>query len=208
MRTNESKILENIIKILANIDLRKSNIIVKKGGKTELYDYLIKEFLNVKEYKVLISSLKLKEKNILKILSGIISSYNTVNLNKKKNNLSVLNKSENIIKKASQYGFTWSDSDSCFNKVQEEFLELQTAIKEDNDINIMEEMGDLIFTLHCFAILKNLDFTCILNSANNKFSKRFKKVLQIAKSEKINLKKTTSKKKERLWNKAKKIISS
>ena len=56
MRTNESKILENIIKILANIDLRKSNIIVKKGGKTELYDYLIKEFLNIKEYKVLISN--------------------------------------------------------------------------------------------------------------------------------------------------------
>ena len=72
----------------------------------------------------------------------------------------------------------------------------------------MEEMGDLIFTLQCYAILKNFDFTCILNSANNKFSKRFKKLLQIAKSENINLKKASSVKKERLWNKAKKVTSS
>ena len=57
-------------------------------------------------------------------------------------------------------------------------------------------------------MLRNYDFTNIINLANNKFSKRFKKLLQIAASENINLKEATSKKKERLWNKAKQIISS
>ena len=208
MRTNNSKILEKILNMLASIDLKESKLEVKDKSKEELYNYLIKEISNPDEYKVLLSSLKFKKQNILKILYEIISTYNTSSSNKIKRNLSVLNKSQYIIEQASHHGFTWADSNSCFNKVEEEFLELKSAIKEDNDNNIMEEMGDLIFTLQCYAILKNFDFTCILNSANNKFSKRFKKLLQIAKSENINLKKASSVKKERLWNKAKKVTSS
>ena len=207
MRTNNN-ILDNILSILDSIYLKKSKVVIPKKEKKELYNYLIKEFLNAEEYKVLISSLKLKEQNILKILLDIISTYNAVNLNKRKSNLNVLNRSQYIINKASQQGFTWPDSNSCFDKVEEEFLELKTAIKEDNDNNIIEEIGDLIFTLQCYAMLRNYDFTNIINLANNKFSKRFRKLLQIAKSENINLKEANSKKKERLWNKAKQIISS
>ena len=95
-------------------------------------------------------------------------------MDKNKNDISVLNRAQYIIKEASQYGFSWPDSNSCFDKVEEEFLELKAAIKEDNNSNIIEEMGDLIFTLQCLATLKNFDFTNILNSANKSFLKGLK----------------------------------
>ena len=209
MRTSYDKILDIILNILENIDVKRSKKLVTNKGNKALYNYIIKEYINAEEYKELIASLKLKEENILNVLYVVISIFNTVNLDKRKNDTSVLNRSQYIINEASKYGFTWPDSNSCFDKVEEEFLELQIAIKEGNNDDIIEEMGDLIFTLQCLATLKDFDFTNILNSANKKFSLRFKKLKQIAKSEKIDLKKASYKTKERIWSKAKKqVISS
>ena len=209
MRSSYDKILDIILNILENIDVKRSKKLVTNKGNKALYNYIIKEYINAKEHKELIASLKLKEENILNVLYGFISIFNKVNLDKRKNDTSVLNRSQYIINEASKYGFTWPDSNSCFDKVKEEFLELQIAIKEGNNDDIIEEMGDLIFTLLCLATLKDFDFTNILNSANKKFSLRFKKLIQIAKSEKIDLKKASYKTKERIWSKAKKqVISS
>ena len=66
----------------------------------------------------------------------------------KHNNISV---TEQLIKKASNHGFTWPDSNSCFNKVEEEFIELKNAIKQNDEDNIKEEIGDLLFTF-CYSI--------------------------------------------------------
>ena len=142
----------------------------------------------MEEYKELIASIKINKENIIEIIYDIIRSLNKDNSDKKINYLSSLNRTKVLIKEATEYGFTWPNSNSCFDKVEEEFLELQNAIKDGNNNHIKEEMGDLIFTLQCFATLKKFNFDDIINKANNKFSKRFKKLLQIAKSEKINLK--------------------
>ena len=69
-------------------------------------------------------------------------------------------------------------------------------------------MGDLIFTLQCFATLNNFNFNNIIDSANNKFQKRFIKLQEIAKVNKLNLKKVSTKTKEKLWQQAKKDLLS
>ena len=81
---------------------------------------------------------------------------------------------------------------------------LKNAIKEDNDKNIKEEIGDLLFSLHCYTSMKKFDNNQILNDANKKFEKRFKTLKKYAVLENIDLKIVSSEIKEKLWEKAKK----
>ena len=54
MRTNYNYLIESIIGILTNIDLKKTKDIVDKSDKTAFLDYISKEFLNLKDYNILI----------------------------------------------------------------------------------------------------------------------------------------------------------
>ena len=204
MRSSDNKLLESILEIIAGIDIEKIKEIASNQNKEALLNYINKEYFNVEEYKALISSIKLYKENILEIIYEILV---LITKNELKHTDS-FSRSKELIKNASEYGFTWSNSLSCFKKVEEEFIELQKAVKDKNKNNIIEEMGDLIFTLQCFATLKNFDFSNIIESANNKFDKRFTKLQKIAKSKKLNLKTVSPKIKEKLWQQAKKDLSS
>lgn len=197
MRTNNNNLLYKIIEILTNADIKNKD----KINKNALLKYIQEEFLNLDEYKELIEDIKLSKEDILEILYQILTLVN--NDTKKYNNMQ---ETKNLIKIANNYGFTWPNSNSCFNKVEEEFMELKNAIKENNEKNIKEEIGDLLFSLHCYTNIKNFDNNQILNDANKKFEKRFTKLLEIAKSKNIDLAKCSSELKEELWKEAKKSI--
>ena len=198
MRTSDYNLVDKIIEILTNIDIKKNKDIVNKKA---LLNYIRDEFLNLDEYKELIKDIKLSKEDILEILYQILTLVN--NDTEKYNNMQETKK---LIKIANNFGFTWPNSNSCFNKVEEEFIELKNAIKEDNDKNIKEEIGDLLFSLHCYTSMKKFDNNQILNDANEKFEKRFTKLLEIAKSKNIDLVKCSSELKEELWKEAKKSI--
>ena len=200
MRTNDNNFIESIIGILTNIDLDKTKDIVNKSDKKALLDYINKEFLNFKEYKTLIEDIKLEKKDIIEILYQILTLVYS-STNKYSNNTSV---TEQLILEANKKGFTWANSYSCFKKVEEEFLELQNAINQNNENNIKEEIGDLLFTLHCYANINNFNYEKIVYNANVKFEKRFKKLLEIAKSKNIDFLKCSPEIKEKLWKEAKK----
>ena len=92
----------------------------------------------------------------------------------------------------------------AIDKISEELEELKIEIKAQNQSKIKEELGDLIFaTLDVSRKLK-LDPEIILKKANNKFSKRWRKLESLAKKENLNLNKLSLKKYDLLWNKAKK----
>ena len=198
MRTNDNNLVNKIIEILINVDIKKNKDIVNKNA---LLKYIREEFLNLNEYKELIKDIKLSEEDILEILYQILTLVN--NDTEKYNNIQ---ETKRLIKMANNFGFTWPNSNSCFNKVEEEFKELKNAIKEDNDKNIKEEIGDLLFSLHCYTSIKKFDNYQILSDANKKFEKRFTKLLEIAKSKNIDLVKCSSELKEELWKEAKKSI--
>ena len=198
MRTNDNNLLNKILEILTNVDIKNNKDRVNKNA---LLKYIHKEFLNLDEFRELIKDIKLSKEDILEILYQMLTLVN--NDTKKYNNMQ---ETKNLIKIANNYGFTWPNSNSCFNKVEEEFMELKNAIKKDNEKNIKEEIGDLLFSLHCYTNIKNFDNNQILNDANKKFEKRFTKLLETAKSKNIDLVKCSSELKEELWKEAKKSI--
>lgn len=203
MRTNNN-IIEYIISILTNIDFNKAKEITKEKDKEALFNYINKEFLDLDDYKYLLSVIKLSKEDILEILYQLL----TVTLNNDKEIYKDnFNKTKTLIKQASKCGFTWPNSNSCFKKVEEEFVELKNAIKDNNATHIKEELGDLLFTLLCYVDMKNYNIVEILNNSNNKFEKRFNKLKEIAKLEKINLLNLSSEEKEKLWKKAKKKVN-
>ena len=198
MRTNND-LIESIVKILNNIDIKKSKHIINKADKRALLDYINEEFLNVDDYKALLTNITLEKEDILEILYELLSFINIKSINSNND----ISETEQLIEEASKNGFTWSDSSSCFNKVEEEFLELKDAVNKNSKENIEEEIGDLLFTLHCYANIKKFNYENILRKANTKFEKRFKKLLDIAEAKNINLEKSSSDTKEKLWKNAK-----
>tara|TARA_B100000579_G_C22725418_1_gene801480 strand:- start:144 stop:896 length:753 start_codon:yes stop_codon:yes gene_type:complete len=109
-----------------------------------------------------------------------------------------------IQKKVASVGFEYKNDLDALNKVYEELGELKKELRAKNKIKIKEELGDLIFaTLDVSRKLK-LDPEIILKKANNKFSKRWKKLETIVKKEKLELNRLSLRKYDLLWNKAKK----
>ena len=201
MRTNNNNLINSLISLLTNVDIKKTKDIVNKKDKKALLDYINKEFLNLNEYKTLIKDIKLEKEDVLEILYQILTLF--YGSTEKYSNTSV---TDQLIREANNKGFTWPNSNSCFNKVEEEFTELKKAIKKNDESNMKEEIGDLLFTLHCYANIKKFNFEQILNNANTKFEKRYKKLLDIAKSKNIDLATCSSKIKEELWKIAKKTL--
>ena len=149
-----------------------------------------KKFKNMKEFKLWWEKSKNKNKN--SILDDIPFTY------------PAYLKANKIQKKVASVGFEYSNVLETLDKVYEELEELKEELHAKNKNKIKEELGDLIFaTLDVSRILK-LDPELILKKANNKFSKRWKKLEKLAKQERLDLNKLSIKKYELLWKKAKK----
>ncbi|MBL6674707.1 MAG: nucleoside triphosphate pyrophosphohydrolase [Alphaproteobacteria bacterium] len=149
-----------------------------------------KKFKNMKEFKLWWK--KSNKKKQLSILDNIPFTYPAyLEANK-------------IQKKVASVGFDYKNKLDAINKISEELEELKIEIKAQNQRKIKEELGDLIFaTLDVSRKLK-LDPEIILKKANNKFSKRWRKLESLAKKENLNLNKLSLKNYDLLWNKAKK----
>ena len=65
-----------------------------------------------------------------------------------------LDYAEKIQKKVAKYGFDWENQAQIIEKIEEELNELKSAMAANNDAEIDEELGDLLFSLrlkHFFA---------------------------------------------------------
>tara|TARA_B100001989_G_C24549925_1_gene473621 strand:- start:670 stop:1239 length:570 start_codon:yes stop_codon:yes gene_type:complete len=189
--------------MLTNIDFKKISKGSHKKQKEDLLNYLNKEYLNIDDYKHLLSNIKLSKEDILELLYLV---FIVTTENEKMSFKDSFSKTKKLIKIAAELGFTWPNSTSCFDKVEEEFAELKNAINSKNTKNIKEEMGDLLFTLQCYAEIKNFNLNDILSTSNYKFEKRFSKLKEIAEIKNIELNKASSKTKEKLWKIAKKKV--
>ena len=133
------------------------------------------------------------------------SNKNT--LDQIENNMPTILKSLKIQKKAASLNFDWISKNQVLKKVDEELNELKDALKEKNNKNIEDELGDLFFTLISLSRHLNLDPDQTLKKANQKFIKRFNKMENIIEDKKLkwhNLKAINFK---NLWNNAKRLIN-
>tara|TARA_E500000081_G_scaffold64161_1_gene66477 strand:+ start:8 stop:838 length:831 start_codon:yes stop_codon:yes gene_type:complete len=135
------------------------------------------------------------------------NTSNKSTLDQIENNMPTVLKSLKIQKKAASLNFDWISKDQVLKKVDEELNELKDALKEKNNKNIEDELGDLFFTLISLSRHLNLDPDQTLKKANQKFIKRFNKMENIIEDKKLkwhNLKAINFK---NLWNNAKRLIN-
>ncbi|MDA7576138.1 nucleoside triphosphate pyrophosphohydrolase [Gammaproteobacteria bacterium] len=83
-------------------------------------------------------------------------------------------KAKKIQKKASKKGFDWKASIDVIEKVEEELKELKLEIQQNNNENIKDELGDLLFSVVNLSRHLELDASEAINQANHKFVKRFR----------------------------------
>lgn len=78
-----------------------------------------------------------------------------------------------IQQKASRVGFDWDDIEYVFDKVYEETEEVKEASLEESNDKVLEEVGDLLFSVVNLARFLKINPEEALEGANQKFIKRF-----------------------------------
>ena len=109
---------------------------------------------------------------------------------------------EAIISEVSKIGFKWRNTEEIFSKLNEEIEELQEAIKNKNNDEINEELGDVFFTLISLCSFLEIDNQKALNAANKKFLTRLSIIEELTDGK---IEALTKKDLEKYWKKAKKL---
>ncbi|MDR0537666.1 MAG: nucleoside triphosphate pyrophosphohydrolase [Tannerellaceae bacterium] len=136
--------------------------------------------------------LKLNERGGNKtVLEGVPSS------------LPSLVKAHRIQDKARNAGFDWEERTQVWDKIREEFEELEAEIST-MDANLIEaEFGDLFFSLINAARLYKINPDNALERTNQKFIRRFNYLEEKAREQNRPLKEMTLAEMEALWTEAK-----
>jgi len=92
---------------------------------------------------------------------------------------SIIVKAKKLQRIAKKIGFDWKNASQTLGKVYEELGELKKAIKKDDKRNIVEEYGDLLFSIINLSRHLEINSEIALKIANNKFERRFKKLQDI-----------------------------
>jgi tetrapyrrole methylase family protein/MazG family protein len=78
-----------------------------------------------------------------------------------------------IGEKAAGVGFDWEKASDVMDKVKEEFEELNTELQANNQKNLENEIGDLLFAVSSLARKLEINPEQALNKTLDKFAKRF-----------------------------------
>ena len=103
--------------------------------------------------------------------------------------------------KAAKVGFDWPEVTGLLSKVREETAEIEAELEGEPDhAKVVEEVGDLLFTVVNLARHLKVDSEMALRDANGKFRRRFRAMEETSAEplEQLNLEKL-----EELWTEAK-----
>lgn len=146
----------------------------------------------VKENWQQIKKMERKNKNVEEdLFSGVPLSF------------PALKRAQEITVIASAYGFDWSKTQDVINKLKEEIKELSTAVKNSNEDEIEEELGDILFTLVNVSRFLSVDAENALSKTTEKFLRRFSYLAEQLSARGISVKDATLAQMDALWNEAK-----
>jgi uncharacterized protein YabN with tetrapyrrole methylase and pyrophosphatase domain len=120
-------------------------------------------------------------------------------------NLPALLEAFQLTRKAAQVGFDWERVEGIFEKLEEETLELRSALAASNRPAAEEELGDLLFSVVNLARFLGLDPEVTLKYSNSKFKKRFMDMESEASLSGRSLSQLSKEQLEELWTSAKVI---
>lgn len=117
--------------------------------------------------------------------------------------LPALMRAEKVGKRASKANFDFPNVDETFKSVQSELEELKQAIDSNDQANIYEEFGDLLFACTNLARKLGIDSERALYDATDKFTSRFSKVEELSRSNGNDIKSLDISQLDAVWQKAK-----
>ena len=117
--------------------------------------------------------------------------------------LPALMRSDKIQKKARDVGFDWDDVKDAFAKVREETDELEEIYDTSDKQHILEEVGDLLFSVVNVARFLDVDPEEALSFTSGKFVRRFGYIEEMARSQGRELTSMTLDEMDRFWEEAK-----
>jgi ATP diphosphatase len=92
-------------------------------------------------------------------------------------------KSKNLIEEsiklqleAKAIGLDWIELDKIIDKIREETNELDEAIESKDREHVIEEFGDLFFSIISLSRHLDINMDDLINSANQKFKDRLSKI--------------------------------
>ncbi len=117
--------------------------------------------------------------------------------------LPALTRSYKLQEKAAGIGFDWEDVDGPISKVHEELNEFLEVYKSQNYDKIIEEMGDLLFSIVNVCKFMKIDPETALTGTIDKFIERFSYMERESAKLGKNLEEMTLSEMDLLWNGAK-----
>lgn len=108
-----------------------------------------------------------------------------------------------VQKKAAKIGFDWASALIAMDKIKEESEELKGAINQDNKEEIIEELGDLLFSVTNVSRLLNVQPELALREATQKFIGRINAMEKMCFEDGKNLKDCNNEALENLWKSVK-----
>ncbi len=120
-------------------------------------------------------------------------------------NMPALKIATKMQKRAATVGFDWPNFSEIIEKLKEETAELEEAVENDNQDNIKEELGDLLFVMANLARKAGVDAETALRDTNAKFERRFRYIETGLASANTPPEQASLADMELLWNEAKKV---
>ena len=111
-----------------------------------------------------------------------------------------LHRAHQLQKRAARVGFDWSDIQDVYAKLDEEIVELKEAVAAKDRKHILEELGDVIFSVVNIARFVKVDPAYALELTNAKFSRRFRIVENEIVASGRKMKDCTLAQMDEIWN--------
>jgi MazG family protein len=109
-----------------------------------------------------------------------------------------------LTRKAAKVGFDWENAEQIFDKFDEEINELKDAVSKNENKNIEEEIGDLLFVVVNLARKLDVEPETALKKTNRKFRQRFKFIETELNGNGKSLEESNLEEMDALWNETKK----
>lgn len=118
-------------------------------------------------------------------------------------NLPALLRAHRLGERASKVGFDWEGREEIWDKVKEEFEELNETLTGNDKDRIGEEIGDLLFSLVNMARHWGMNSELLLRDANQKFLKRFQEMGKELDRSGVDISRASSDEMNRAWEEIK-----
>lgn len=119
--------------------------------------------------------------------------------------LPALMRAQKAQNKAARVNFDWAEVREVVAKVDEELAETKAAIASENETEVADEIGDLLFAVVNLARKNKLNAELILHAATEKFVRRFSKMEDELQHQGKKLGEADLAELDAIWNRIKKL---